>query len=196
MEPENAFCLFDCDLGQMAVSVESVVAVLDMESLVRLVWSPPQVVGLCPYHREVVPVITIGPTGSDRSTEPETAIDPRPEVAAEASAAKVVGAEKTGCVVLILRTEHDAWGLRIDHSGTSISRERPDFHAPRLDENGSVWIGHLLRAKRATRFSTLRRPGADCGRRLPAGMDSRTNPASILRSRWAKRPGKQPARAR
>ena len=64
MEQEKSFCLFHGDAGPMAVAVESMAAVLETEFLVPLVWSPPQVIGLCPYHREVVPVISLGPIES------------------------------------------------------------------------------------------------------------------------------------
>jgi len=153
MEPEKSYCLFDGDAGPMAVSVDSVAAVLDTESLVRLVWSPPQVIGLCPYRREVVPVISIGRTAGERGAGRERAEDSNPDDGAETSAAEDAREEKNRCVVLILRTEHDAWGLRIDHAGTLISRECPDFQPPRLDEHGSVLIGTLLRA--ATRYPIL-----------------------------------------
>ena len=57
---EQAFCLFHGDSGAMAVAVKSVAAVLETESLVPLVWRPPPVVGICAYHRDVVPVISLG----------------------------------------------------------------------------------------------------------------------------------------
>jgi len=153
MEQKQAFCLFHGDAGPMAVSVESVAAVLETESLVRLVWSPPQVVGLCPYHRDVVPVISMRPTGSGVGADRENGVDCRPAAGAVTSAAKDDRDEKTRCVVLILRTEHDAWGLRIDHLGIFISRECPDFHPPRIDEHGPVLIGALVRAE--TRYAIL-----------------------------------------
>ncbi len=153
MEQEKSFCLFHSDAGPRAVSVEFVAAVLETESLVRLVWSPPQVAGLCPYHREVVPVMSMGPTAIGAEADRESGVDSRPEAGAELSAANDCREEKTRCVVLILRTEHDAWGLRIAHAGTMISRECPDCHPPRLDEHGSVLIGALLHAE--TRYAIL-----------------------------------------
>ncbi|MFI5457475.1 MAG: hypothetical protein ACHRXM_18690 [Isosphaerales bacterium] len=147
MEQEKSFCLFHGDAGPMAVSVESVAAVLETESLVRLVWSPPQVVGLCPYHREVVPVVSIGPTAIGAGADRESGANSRPEARAGTSVADDGREKRTRCVVLILRTDHDAWGLRIDHAGTLISKECPEFHPPRLDEHGSVLIGALLRAE-------------------------------------------------
>ena len=29
------------------------------DTLVRLAWSPPQVIGMCSYHREVIPVVVL-----------------------------------------------------------------------------------------------------------------------------------------
>jgi len=153
MEQEKSFCLFHGDAGPTAVSVESVAAVLETESLVRLVWSPPQVVGLCPYHREVVPVISMGPTASGAGTDRNVGVDSRSEAWAGTSGAEDGREEKTRCVVLILRTEHDAWGLRIDPAGTLISKECPDFHPPRLDEHGSVVIGALTHEE--TRYEII-----------------------------------------
>jgi chemotaxis signal transduction protein len=153
MDGEQAFCLFDSDAGPMAVSVESVAAVLETESLVPLVWSPPQVVGLCPFHREVVPVIALVPNGNGPDADRESELDPRRPASAVTSAAKESGDDDTRCIVLILRTENDAWGLRIDHSGTFIGRECPDLHPPRVNENGAVFIGDLVRAE--TRYTIL-----------------------------------------
>ena len=145
MDGEQAFCLFDSDAGPMAVSVESVAAVLETESLVPLVWSPPQVVGLCPFHRQVVPVIALVPNGNGPDADRESELDSRRPASAVTSAAKESGDDDTRCIVLILRTENDAWGLRTDHRGTFISRARPDFHPPRLDEHGSTLVGVLVR---------------------------------------------------
>jgi hypothetical protein len=163
MEQEKSFCLFHGAAGPMAVSVESVAAVLETEFLVPLLWSPPQVVGLCPYHREVVPVFSLGPIGSGAGADRQSGVDSRSAAGTVTSAAKDGGEEKTRCVVLILRTEHDAWGLRIDHLGTFISRECPDFHSPRLDEHGSTLIGVLLRE--GTRYSILDAEATWCGLR-------------------------------
>ncbi len=163
MEHERSFCLFHGDAGPMAVSVESVAAVLETEFLVPLVWNPPQVVGLCPYHREVVPVISLGPIKRGAGADRESGVDSRPTVGAVTLTAKEGGEEKTRCVVLILRTEHDAWGLRIDHVGTFISRECPDFHPPRLDEHGSTLIGVLVREE--TRYPILDAEATWCGLR-------------------------------
>jgi chemotaxis signal transduction protein len=153
MELAKSFCLFDGDAGPMAVSVESVAAVLEEQPLVRLVWSPPHVVGLCPYRREVVPVISFGSIESHRWVERASEAKCRPGAGALAHASHEVRGDKTACAVLILRTEHDDWGLRIGHAGTLISRESPDLRPARHDEDGLVWIGSLRRGE--TRYTVF-----------------------------------------
>ena len=59
------------------------------------------------------------------------------------SAVKAGGEDEARCIVLVLRSEHDAWGLRIDRAGTFISREKPEYHPPRLGEHGAMFIGDL-----------------------------------------------------
>jgi chemotaxis signal transduction protein len=140
MEQERSFCLFQTEAGPMAVSVDSVAAVLETATLVPLPWSPPQVVGLCPYHREVLPVISMGtvPAGD----APGRASGPRPAPAAEAPRpVDQRNEEKSRYVVLILRAEQEAWAIRIDPIGTMISRECFHFHPPRTDEHARVFIG-------------------------------------------------------
>jgi chemotaxis signal transduction protein len=163
MEQEKSFCLFDGDAGPLAVSVESVAAVLETEFLVPLVWSPPQVIGLCPYHREVVPVISLRPSERGPGADREPDDDIPPAVGAASVAAKDRFEEKTRCVVLILRTEHDAWGLRIDRVDTFISRADPEFHPPRRAEHGSTLIGVLT--SEGSRYSILDAEATWCGLR-------------------------------
>jgi chemotaxis signal transduction protein len=145
MDKEQSFCMFHGDAGPMAVSVDSVAAVVETESLVPLVWKPPQVVGICPYHREVVPVFSLELTGNGSDLDRASEVSSRAAARASTSVAKDRGDEEPRCFVLILRTEHDAWGLRIDHLGTIISREGPEFHPPRIDKNGAVLVGELGR---------------------------------------------------
>jgi purine-binding chemotaxis protein CheW len=163
MDQQKSFCLFHGDAGPMAVSVESVAAVLETEFLVPLVWSPPQVLGLCSYRREVVPVISLGPAESGAGADRASRFGSCPAAGIVTSAGKASGEEKTRCVVLILRTEHDAWGLRVDDRGTSISRECPDFQPPRLDAHGATLIGVLPRE--TTRYAILDAEATWCGLR-------------------------------
>jgi hypothetical protein len=142
MGPEQSFCLFQGDGGPMAVSVASVAAVLETRALVPLVWSPPQLVGLCPHHREVVPVVSLAPDPRTERGEPAR----RPHGPAVAGRGEPSGAgpdAATRCAVLILKTEHDVWGLRIHRRGTSIALSCPIDQSPQTDEHGAVWIGTL-----------------------------------------------------
>ena len=167
MRQEQWFCLFQGDAGPMAVSAESVAEVLETDSLVRLAWSPPQVVGLCPYHREVVPVVrlaTLPPDHAGRSLGASAATRP--------SAEKPDGDDQSRCILLILRTEHGAWGIRSDSVWTVMSRECPEYHPPRADcEWTRCWSAPSRTQEPATAFSTSRRPGTACDLPSAAGTD-------------------------
>ena len=147
MRQEPWFCLFQGDAGPMAVSAESVAEVIRTDSLVRLAWSPPQVVGLCPYHREVVPVVRFAPLppdlGGDRSSE-----------ANPASGAKPDGDDHSRCILLILRTEHGAWGIQSDFVWTVMSREGPEYH-----QGLRGWVDPHAGRHPPARRDPLRRPG-------------------------------------
>ena len=146
MRQEPWFCLFQGDAGPMAVSAESVAEVLRTDSLVRLAWSPPQVVGLCPYHREVVPVVRF-------ATSPPTMSADRSSEANPASGEKPDGDDHSRCILLILRTEHGAWGIQSDFVWTVMSREGPDYHQGRADGSIPVLAGTLPHA--GTRYGVL-----------------------------------------
>jgi chemotaxis signal transduction protein len=142
--PKQWYCLFHGNTGPMAVSVESVAEVLETDTIVRLAWNPPQVIGMCSYHRQVIPLVVLGAlshnVGEDLCGNPDHAV-------AASSAGKRTGlALRTRCVVLILRTEHGAWGLPVDSEKTIVSRESPAYHAPRVDSHGPVLIGIVERA--------------------------------------------------
>jgi hypothetical protein len=49
-------------------------------------------------------------------------------------------------VVLILKTEHGAWGLRVKSGNPIMSRESPDYHPTRMNAHGDVLIGTVERA--------------------------------------------------
>jgi chemotaxis signal transduction protein len=146
MRQERWFCLFHGDAGPMAVPAESVAEVLDTDRLVRLAWSPPQVAGLCPFHREVVPVVRLAASprggGTDPSSEPDPSAGERHDVDDQAR-----------CILLILRTEHGAWGIRSDAAGTIMSRECPEYQPPQADGEGPVQVGTILRE--GTRYGVL-----------------------------------------
>jgi len=137
--PKQWFCLFRADAGPMAVSVESVAEVLETDTLVRLAWSPPRVIGMCPYHREVVPVVVLE---SLEGGAQEDLLNGRHQAPATDTALAKPGIDdRARCVVLILRTEHGAWGIRVDSDHTIMCRESPEYHSPRISANGPVLIG-------------------------------------------------------
>ncbi len=137
--PKQWFCLFRADAGPMAISVESVAEVLETDTLVRLAWSPPQVIGMCSYHREVIPVVKLGSLPREIGEEVHAMEDQT--VAIDTAGEMAVIDEPTRCVVLILKTEHGTWGLRVDSQNTIVSRESAEYHAPRTNANGPVLIG-------------------------------------------------------
>jgi chemotaxis signal transduction protein len=151
MGEEQWFCLFRGDAGPMAVSVESVAEILETDTLFRLAWSPPQVLGLCLHHRQVVPVVLLAPlppgVGADLSRGPD------PTAGADRSGEKHDVEDRTRWVLLILKTEQGAWGIRSDSEGRIMSRECPEYHPPQTDENGPVLVGIIPHA--GTRYRIL-----------------------------------------
>jgi chemotaxis signal transduction protein len=144
LEEEQWFCLFRGEVGPMAVSVESVAEVLEVNTLVRLAWSPPGVLGLCPYHREVVPVVSLDSPPRGVRAGPAPGTDP---AAGPAPAGDEPGSDgPTGCVVLFLRTEHGVWGIRVESQNTIMSRERPESLPPQRNGDGPVLIGTIRHA--------------------------------------------------
>jgi chemotaxis signal transduction protein len=135
--------MFHGDAMPMAVSVDAVATIVEAEALVPLVWSPPQVVGLCPFHRQVIPVISLVPAGNRAGADCDADGYSARGSSALTCTTKDDGEEEARCCVLILKNERDAWGLRIEHAGTFISRERPNFHPPRHNEHGAVFIGAI-----------------------------------------------------
>jgi chemotaxis signal transduction protein len=182
IEPKRWFCLFRADAGPMTVALESVAEILETDTLVRLPWSPPQVAGLFAYHREAVPLVVLGPpprdAGADRLTGQEQAV-------ATATAGENVGIDdRTRCVALVLRTEHGAWGIRVDAEHTIMSRESPEYHPPRTDADGPVLIGVVLHAGICYGIldaeATWRRLRFAIGRW--SGLMSESNPSASLPS--------------
>ncbi len=176
------FCLFQGDAGPMGVSVESVAEVLETDTLVRLAWSPPQVVGLCSFHREVIPVVVLGPRASN--VQDDLAGERDQAIATSSAGEKVGTARQARCVVLILKTEHGAWGVRVDSENTIMSWESPEYHAPRLTENGPVLIGTVEHA--GTCYGIFDAEATCCGLRSAigrwSGFISESNPSSSLPS--------------
>jgi chemotaxis signal transduction protein len=148
--PKQWFCLFRSDAGPMAVAVESVAEVLETETLVPMPWSPPHVVGLCSYHREVVPVVKLSPFPHEFGDAPKEQGQPK---GTDTGSKTVSDDERAGCVVLILKTEQGVWGIRVDSGNTIMSRESAEYQSPRVCANGPVLVGSIDVAE--TRYIVL-----------------------------------------
>jgi hypothetical protein len=61
--------------------------------------------------------------------------------------------DRTRCILLILKTEHGAWGIQGDSVWTIMSRECPESHPPHADGNGPVLVGTIAHA--GTRYGIL-----------------------------------------
>jgi chemotaxis signal transduction protein len=141
---EQWFCLFRGDAGPMAVPAESVAEVLEVDRLVRLAWSPPQVAGLCPFRREVIPVVRL--TSSSHGAAGDPPGQPETPTVADPPAGTLHDGDHVRSILLILRAGRGAWGVRSDSAWTIMSRERPEYHPPRPDGDGPVLVGTILRA--------------------------------------------------
>ena len=128
MAAEGSFCLFHCESLPFAVAVASVAEIAEVETLVRIGLCPPRIAGLCPYHRQVVPVVTLGQDPS--RTAPPTA---EPRISGKAATE----------VVLIVQTGQGMWGILIDREGTSITTQRPSRHEPNDAGDGVVTEGRI-----------------------------------------------------
>jgi hypothetical protein len=122
-----SFCLFRCEEEPLAVRVDDVAEVLEVDAFVRISLCPPLVVGLCPYHREVAPVVTLG-NNPDHS---------RREDGRDGSS----GSPKT---VLILQTSQGVWGIWVRGGVTVVSGPRPVGHEPLRRGGGAVIVGSLM----------------------------------------------------
>jgi CheW-like domain len=126
MHTVPSFCLVRCDSRPLAVAVDNVAEVLELDSLVRISLCPPQIAGLCAYHRQVVPVAA--PPG-----DPSTLMQESPETRPSGKACRES--------VLILQTDQGFWGLKIDPGGTTIVAARPSRHEPVEESDGTVTVG-------------------------------------------------------
>jgi chemotaxis signal transduction protein len=92
------WCLFLSGTGLYAVALDAVAEVVEVERLVGLPQSPPQVLGLCTLRREVIPVIELDRSARDRG-------------------AQGVG---SGLTVLVLKTGRGRWALHVNSQGTTV----------------------------------------------------------------------------
>ena len=132
MAAEASFCLFISDSLPCGVPVANLAEIVEVDALVRISLCPDRVVGLCPYHRQVVPVVTLGTRGVRSEASP---VDSRTKGKAPREA------------VLILQTENGLWGVLIDREGTVITSERPNACEPRMLHDGIVTVGTIHHGK-------------------------------------------------
>ena len=104
----EALCLFQCSGHPLAIRLESVAEVLEVNRIVRLPLAPAEILGLCILRREVIPVVAIRRPERERSMR-----------------------ASTSALVLILRGDRGAWALKIDPTGTIVATEQTV--APPLD---------------------------------------------------------------
>jgi purine-binding chemotaxis protein CheW len=99
----RAWCLFRSEGSPFAVRLESVAEVVEVDRTVRFPLCPPRVLGLCAVRRDVVPVVRLVGHGDGQPGEARKRLN-----------------------VLILRTAHGAWGVRIDKEGTFVAEATLD----------------------------------------------------------------------
>jgi chemotaxis signal transduction protein len=120
----QSWCLIRIDGRPCAFALHAVAEIVEAEQLVRLPIGSPKVLGLCTYHRDLVPVIALSDTPPDRLKP----VEGHP-------------------VVLILRAEHGPWGIRIDRRGAIVADGPLDEDAsPSEAPAGSVVIGSITRS--------------------------------------------------
>lgn len=137
--PRQWFCFFQSAAGRLAVPLEFVAEVLETDTLVRLAWTPPQVAGLCLYHREVVTVVLLSASSPGGGEASESGRDLRDEP--DPPGERTTAGERRRSLVLILRGEQGAWGVRLESEKTVMSCEPAEHHPPRVDQDGPVVVG-------------------------------------------------------
>jgi len=128
MAADGSFCLFHCGSLPFALPVANVAEIAEVDALVRISLCPPRIAGLYPYHRQVVPVVTLG-------QDPARGTTPATEQRNSGKAAREV--------VLIVQTGQGMWGILIDRGGTSLSTQRPSRHEPKDEGDGVVTAGRI-----------------------------------------------------
>jgi chemotaxis signal transduction protein len=103
-----------------------VAEIVEVESLVRMSLCPPWIVGLCTYHREVVPVVSL----TVDCGSPDLVVSPR-----------FANGKPRRDAVLIMGTSQGVWGIAVDRDGTVITADRPERHEPRRIGGGIVTVG-------------------------------------------------------
>jgi chemotaxis signal transduction protein len=128
MAADGSYCLFHCGSQPFAVALASVAEIAEVDALVRVGLCPPLITGLCPLHRQVVPVVSLG-------QDPSRTAPLVPEQSGSAKAPKEI--------VLIVQTGQGRWGILIDREGTSIRTQRPTRLEPKDEHDGVVIEGQI-----------------------------------------------------
>jgi chemotaxis signal transduction protein len=128
MAADGSFCLFHCGSQPFALALSNVAEIAEVDALVRIGLCPPRIAGLCPLHRQVVPVVTLG-------GDPSRMVPLTPEQGNSGKGSKEI--------VLIVQAGQGMWGILIDREGTSISTQRPSRHEPKNEADGVVTEGRI-----------------------------------------------------
>ena len=127
----HSWCLVRIDGWPCAFAVHAVAEIVEAEQLVRLPLGSPKVLGLCAYRRDLLPVISLSDTPVNHGK-----------------------CEEGHPVVLILRSEHGFWGIRIDRGGAIVADGPPDEgNSPSDAHARSVVVGTITRGE--TVFSVI-----------------------------------------
>ncbi len=124
MLPDTSFCLFHSGGLALAVAVEHVEEVLETEAIVRISGCPPQIVGLCPHHRQVIPVVSLRSNSARSPARPSAGENERQ-------------------AVMILRTVQGPLGIRIEGDAKALTTARPTRHEPRTLADVCVTVGSV-----------------------------------------------------
>jgi purine-binding chemotaxis protein CheW len=121
----QAWCLVRIDTRPFAFALHAVAEIVEADEFVGLALCSPRVLGLCTYRRDLLPVIGFS-EGQPAASGPAVG---RP-------------------VVMIVRSEHGTWGIRIDRGGTAVA-EGPldDRGATTVGPGGAVVIGSITRGE-------------------------------------------------
>ncbi len=128
MAVHGSYCLFRCESLPLAVAVANVAEIAEIDALVRISLCPPRIVGLCAYHRQVVPVVKLG---KDPSPAAPSAVE---------QPGQVQGLKEA---VLIMQNPQGMWGILIDRQGSSLTSQQPLRHDRREDIEGLVTEGRI-----------------------------------------------------
>lgn len=127
----GAHCLFHCGGTPLAIRLDSVAEVLEVDRIVRLPLAPPEILGLCILRREVIPVVAL--------RGPKSEVSPR---------------LSSSALVLILRGDRGAWALKIDPTGTVVATEDVIHH--QIDSlTCSILVLRGLLSREGTEYSVI-----------------------------------------